>query len=244
MKPNTPNNPDKEVNNGKKADKTTTKSKPASSTKTKPTSKPKKNLDSNTTQRKTTDRAGREYALEQKALELLRKNGVLAGLNLREVADQADVNRGLVYHYFGSRQELLRAALKRDVKQRLSEIQATGKLPFKARIQQMTRTMLAHDESIQLATLLLLDGIDKPSIAPLHDHWISGFESDKELELIEDDTDLDGLLALTTALSYGYIIFRQAISEEFKIPLSDLDYRVDAVLEKMLSVFETEPEEK
>ena len=37
------------------------------------------------------------------AFGLIRRNGVLAGLNLREVADRAGVNRGNIYHYFGSR---------------------------------------------------------------------------------------------------------------------------------------------
>jgi AcrR family transcriptional regulator len=46
--------------------------------------------------------------LERAARELLERNGVLGGLNLREVADHAGVNRGLVYHCFGSRRDLLR----------------------------------------------------------------------------------------------------------------------------------------
>ena len=39
---------------------------------------------------------------------------MLGGLNLREVAEAAGVNRGNIYHYFGSRQELLRAAINRQ----------------------------------------------------------------------------------------------------------------------------------
>jgi AcrR family transcriptional regulator len=46
--------------------------------------------------------------LERAARELLERDGVLGGLNLREVADHAGVNRGLVYHCFGSRRDLLR----------------------------------------------------------------------------------------------------------------------------------------
>ena len=59
------------------------------------------------------DRAATEQRLIESALELIRKNGVLAGLNLREVAAGAGVNRGNIYHYFGSRQELLRTAINR-----------------------------------------------------------------------------------------------------------------------------------
>jgi len=49
----------------------------------------------------------------------LNRDGVLAGLNLREVAAEAGINRGLGHHYFGSRRDLLRAdtlrVFERDV---------------------------------------------------------------------------------------------------------------------------------
>jgi AcrR family transcriptional regulator len=66
------------------------------------------------------NRVATESALQKAALLLLERNGVLAGLNLRQVADEAGVNRGLVYHYFGSRRDLLRAALRSDVRERSS----------------------------------------------------------------------------------------------------------------------------
>ncbi len=186
----------------------------------------------------TSDRAGSEAALETAALRLLQQNGVLSGLNLREVADEAGVNRGLVYHYFGSRQELLRAALRRDVKQRLADILASGGLPFNARIRQLVRTMLGQQEAVNLATLLLLDAQEKLPVAPLKDQWIAGFQRDVAEGKIDVDTDPQALLALMTALSYGYVVFRQAVAEELDIPVTDLDYRVDDVFGKMLSVFE------
>ena len=58
-------------------------------------------------------RAETEQKLIDVALDLIRDKGVLAGLNLREVAEGAGVNRGNIYHYFGSRQELLRTAISR-----------------------------------------------------------------------------------------------------------------------------------
>lgn len=190
------------------------------------------------TKRPAVDRGASEAALEAAALRLLRRHGVLAGLNLREVADEAGVNRGLVYHYFGSRQELLRAALRRDVKERLAEILASGQLPFKARIQQLLRTMMGQDEAIRLSTLLVLDAREKLPVAPLREQWISGFKQDMAAGKIREDVDPDALLALVTALSYGYVVFRQAMSDEFDIPASDLDFRVDAILGKMLTQFE------
>lgn len=42
-------------------------------------------------------RAETERRLIDAALDLIRRNGVLTGLNLREVADGAGVNRGNIY---------------------------------------------------------------------------------------------------------------------------------------------------
>jgi len=67
------------------------------------------------------DRATTEALLQRAALELLEANGVLDGLNLREEADRACVNRGLVYHYCGSRRELLRSALLADAEARIAD---------------------------------------------------------------------------------------------------------------------------
>ncbi len=184
------------------------------------------------------DRAASEAALETAALRLLQQNGVLSGLNLREVADEAGVNRGLVYHYFGSRQQLLRSALRRGVKQRLAEILASGGLPFNARIRQLIRTMLGQREAVNLSALLLLDAQEKLPVAPLKDQWIAGFQRDMAEGKVDADMDPQALLALMTALSYGYVVFRQAVAEELNVPVTDLDYRVDEVFGKMLSVFE------
>ena len=50
--------------------------------------------------------------LQASVLDLLAERGILAGVNLRQVAERAGVHRALVYHYFGSRRELLLAALR------------------------------------------------------------------------------------------------------------------------------------
>src|SRR5690606_11848510 len=67
-------------------------------------------------------REATEQALIEAALTLLRERGILAGVNLREIAEEAQVTRGLAYHYFGSRQELLRAAAKREIARPRAEV--------------------------------------------------------------------------------------------------------------------------
>jgi len=104
------------------------------------------------------DRAATEAALERAALELLARNGVLAGLNLREVAAEAGVNRGLVYHYFGSRRDLLRAALGSDVRERMHDLAQGTHGDLRHRFANFFRTMLGHRRAVVLSTLLVLDG--------------------------------------------------------------------------------------
>ena len=128
------------------------------------------------------DRESTEVALEAAALRLLGKNGVLAGLNLREVAAEAGVNRGLVYHYFGSRTALLRRALRRNARERIDAVSGAIQLPFSKRVIHYWRTMVKYRREIRLATLLLLDS-DKavfstdggPKLTPIRQQTIQGF---------------------------------------------------------------------
>ena len=80
------------------------------------------------------NRAETEQRLIDVALEMIQKNGVLGGLNLREVAAAAGVNRGNIYHYFGSRQELLRGAINRQFQRVLRSLSvARQRKPFAQR---------------------------------------------------------------------------------------------------------------
>ena len=62
------------------------------------------------------DRSETEKRLVEVALAMMERDGVLGGLNLRKVAEAAGVNRGNIYHYFGTRRELLRAAINSQFK--------------------------------------------------------------------------------------------------------------------------------
>ena len=190
------------------------------------------------TKRTPMDRNATELSLEAAALRLLKKNGVLAGLNLREVAEEAGVNRGLVYHYFGSRQHLLRSALRRDTKKWLGKDVSLPNLPFRQRIVQMFRGLSGHEATIRLATLLTLDGVDSPRFSPLKKRRLADFKQDIKDGEIEPDTDLEALLVVIAALGNGYMTSRRGLGKEFRIPLKELDERVYAILDRMFSVFE------
>ena len=181
--------------------------------------------------------------LEQAALDLMKENGVLAGLNLREVAEKAGVNRALVYHYFGSREELLRSALTRDLKDRLDQITQGLSLPFNSRVRQMLRTMVQHEPALRLAMLLMLDGKEEVRLAPLKEAWLETFEQDQAERKIDESLDLEGFLVMISALSYGYALMRESFAAEFEIDPVSLDWRLESVLEQFLSKYEVREED-
>ena len=176
--------------------------------------------------------------LEEAALELMEESGILAGLNLREVAERAGVNRALVYHHFGSREELLRSALTRDLKDRLDQITQGLSLPFNPRVRQMLRTMVQHQPALRLAMLLMLDGKEQVRLAPLKDEWLETFKQDQADRKIDGELDLEGFLVMISALSYGYALMRESFAAEFEIEPVSLDWRVESVLEEFLSKVE------
>ena len=103
-------------------------------------------------------------ALMDAALDLLTERGVLAGLNLREVADRVGVTPANIYHLFGSRQGLLRAALTRELAQMRTALAEAGPLPFVARRVRMF-DVIGSRPRLALTALLALD--DDPDYKPL-----------------------------------------------------------------------------
>ncbi|HEY8527768.1 MAG TPA: helix-turn-helix domain-containing protein [Acidimicrobiales bacterium] len=181
------------------------------------------------------DRAATEAALEQAALRLLERNGVLAGLNLREVADEAGVNRGLVYHYFGSRRDLLRAALGADVRERIRDLELGASLPFHDRYLRMVRMMLRHRKAVVLAALLVLDGDSGVRMDPGQEGRRARLRKDVEAGHLPPDTDIDALWAALSSLVYGYDVFRTRFAEELGVDLDELDERFLAVADRIIA---------
>ena len=130
-------------------------------------------------------RAETERRLIHVALDLIRRNGVLAGLNLREVADGAGVNRGNIYHYFGSRRELLRAAISRRFEAVAEHLVADRRgVPFvERRLRAFRSTDTIHDS--QLRALLVIDGDDTVDPMPRYEEALSSLRQD----VIDGDID-------------------------------------------------------
>ena len=180
------------------------------------------------------DRPATESALQRAALLLLERNGVLAGLNLRQVAEEAGVNRGLVYHYFGSRRDLLRAALRSNVAERISDFLPGKAMAAPSRYERFFRTMLTHRQAAVLSALLILDGDRGVRMIPDPDGTRDRIRRDMEAGVLPADLDEDGIHVALASMIYGYMVLRDQFAGELDVEAEDLDEQVAATIERLM----------
>ena len=191
-------------------------------------------------------RAETERRLIDVALNLIRDKGVLAGLNLREVAEGAGVNRGNIYHYFGSRQELLRAAINRQFEAIVDSLsKSSSKTGFVARRLNAFRVNNSNDKNndSMLRALLVLDGDDTVDPIPLFEGGLSQLRQDVIDGDIDKGHDLEGLQVALSAMQRGYRIFRLPYAKRLGMTPKELDARVSNTLSIWLEAMSRPPTE-
>ena len=188
-------------------------------------------------------RAETEQKLIEVALNLIRQRGVLSGLNLKEVADAAGVNRGNIYHYFGSRQELLRSAITRQFAAIIDSIKEAG--PTTGFISRRVRNFLKHNQDnvsdSQLRALLVLDGDPDVDPIPMYEAHLSQLRKDVIDGAIDKRHDLDALQVALSAFGRGYRIFRFPYAKRVGVTPEELDQRVSRILASWLEAMAAPP---
>ncbi|MBW2315403.1 MAG: TetR/AcrR family transcriptional regulator [Deltaproteobacteria bacterium] len=187
------------------------------------------------------NRAETERRLIDVALDLILNKGVLAGLNLREVAEGAGVNRGNIYHYFGSRRELLRAAIARRFEAMAESLVADRRdLPFvERRLRAFQSSPTIHDS--QLRALLVIDGDDTVDPMPRYESMLSQLRQDVIDGDIDRGHDLEALQVALSSLIRGYRIFREAYAKRIDADAGDLDERVAEIVRTWLEAMAEPP---
>lgn len=179
-------------------------------------------------------RQATEALLEETAVGLIREQGVLDGLNLQEVADRAGVNRGLIYHYYGSRGTLLRHAFERRVRPLLDFAESVHGLPLQQRLQQQFAAVLRHSSLVRLATLLVLDGNEELQVMPRRRQTQRELGRDVAEGHLDPTVDRKAFNALIPAAWYGYAVFRKPFAAELGLTVEQLDRRVQALFDRIL----------
>lgn len=188
-----------------------------------------KSATSTTEKRATGSRRSTEVLVEEATLELLAEDGVLAGLNLQEVANRAKVNRALVYHYFSTKRELLRSAIKHrmasggDKERTPDTVMELGD-----RVALGLERGLAYEQILHLTTLLHLDGSTAPKLMPNAASTLVLLDRDRLAGKIPDEADLAALHALYAAFTFGYVLFHEVLARDLGIETAELDRRVAA----------------
>jgi len=186
--------------------------------------------------RKRRDRARTEADLLDAAQRLFDRDGVLAGLNLNEVATEAQVNRGQIYQMYGSRRALLRATLSRALTQLRQQSPEHLELNFVERERDTMRDAVAHRQMARIGTLLTLDEDDTFHVFPAFDLTRVALERDKSAGTLPDDADGEALHVLTYATCLGYALIREAAARDTGIPLTELDQRVLAAYDHLVEI--------
>ncbi|MGW4243318.1 TetR/AcrR family transcriptional regulator [Nocardia sp. NPDC004722] len=183
--------------------------------------------------RKKRDRARTESDLFDAVERLLERDGMLAGLNLNEVAAEANVNRGQIYQLFGSRQELLRAALAHRLTGLATEFPGHWDLPFAERRRRLMRAALSG-KWMAFMTMLALDGDTQLSIFTDPEDMNAALGRDKAYGALPAEVDAVALNVLTAATVAGYAVFRDTVARDLDVPVAELDERIVAAYDYLL----------
>jgi AcrR family transcriptional regulator len=168
------------------------------------------------------------------ALDYVAVHGVLGGLNLREIAEQVGVTPANIYHYFGSRRGLLRAALNRESKKLAEPLEAMAGIPFEERRLRMFDLITSRPE-LKLGALLVLD--EDPDYEPLP--FIARTEQEYRAKAdagaIPEDLDAIAAHLITLATSIGVALYKEATARQLGVDADQLLARARAVLERMVA---------
>lgn len=132
--------------------------------------------------------------------ELFAEKG-LAAVSVRDVATKAKVNHGLVHHYFGSKEDLLRAVVVR-----LSEdLRALSAERFDELFEAVGGSGLFRIEA-----RLILDGYDIKKFDPGHimfDRVLEVTTQAKDAGFLREDLEPKVVASMGVALHLGWLVF-------------------------------------
>lgn len=184
---------------------------------------------------------GTREALMEAALRLLERDGVLAGLNITEVAKEVGVTPANIYHYFKSRQGLLRAAINRRMEQlTLDVVRERGELPWTERAK-MAFEFVRENPELSLVALLALDNDDEFVLAPYLESARGVLRRDAKMGRLRDDLDLEVMHMLFGAFEYGYAIFSQVGARQLEMPLEEFHRRAQTVIDHVVMSMSKQP---
>lgn len=172
-------------------------------------------------------------ALMDAAVEALTERGVLAGLNLREIADAVGVTPANIYHLFGSRQGLLRAALQRETNGLVEDIDEAKKLTFVNRRLHMFDAITANPR-LALTALLAIDQDPEYRPLPFLDETRVDYEEGLAGGDIPEGIDIEAVHLLSLTVAIGMAVYGQSAARQIGVDVQELRRRMRSTFEDAL----------
>jgi len=167
-------------------------------------------------------------ALMEAALAHIAKRGVLAGLNMREVANDVGVTPANIYHHFGSRQELLRAALTHQIDKLTAPIDSAVTAPY-AEWRTAIFDLVQDNPPLRTTALLALDGDPSYEPLPLWELAVEHYERLIAEGDLPEGFDYFAAHVLTLSMSMGVAIYSDAIAHQAGIDPDEVVERTRAM---------------
>ncbi len=169
-------------------------------------------------------RQAAEAALVEATARLLAVRGP-ERLSLRDIADEAGVNKGLIHHYFGGKRPLVEAAVRKLAEEHFANATARGGGPLPAPL-----TLGLDEQYWQVIARLILEG----------DLELAGLEFDEGISVPrrafdvlatdhDDSTDLKAAVAAAMALELGWAAFKPFVAKAVRAE----DDEIEAVEEEL-----------
>ena len=190
--------------------------------------------------RRRRDKAATEQALLDAALELHYRDGVLVGLNMQEIADQAGVSRGLIHHHFGSRRALLRAALARQLEADTPAHRRWRALPAQEGIRRSFRQVVKNPAYSRMLALLLLDEDETLKPMPHLEERAEDNLREQAEGIIDAEADIEAMLLAWDSMMLGYSLLRERSAKQLGTSVTNVDARMLETLERLFGVFRAE----
>jgi len=172
-------------------------------------------------------------ALMEAALAHIADRGVLAGLNMREVANDVGVTPANIYHHFGSRQELLRAALTHQIEKLTEPIDLAVTAPY-AEWRTAIFDLIQDNPPLRSTALLALDGDPSYEPLPLWELAVEHYERLIAEGDLPEGFDYFAAHVLTLSMSMGVAIYSDAVAHQAGIDREEVIERARTMFVKVV----------
>jgi TetR/AcrR family transcriptional regulator, repressor for neighboring sulfatase len=152
-------------------------------------------------------------------------------VTVREIAARADVNPALIHRYFGTKDDLMRAAIEKsqlDIASQLAEVR-----DIRADIDLLYQAVVGDKEFIAVLARASLDGVlpELPAGYPTMTGLLRRLESERAGKTGPGPHDLRVVVACLGALTMGYALFGNFLRQGTGLVGESEDYLEEAIVD-------------